>query len=318
MSLGAEPEPEPEARPRSGALSARWACRYAARTLATNLVWPLVLLGTVPTALSARSLSAWWWSAAVCLLFAGAFLLFGTPPRCMLLRVVRPGCAAGVIVVVGSAAIRASQLRGSLDVADAIPLLLGAGLLAVRLADARRALRESTAPLLWPLPGGRWTVVEGTGTLPNHHWSTVAQRGALDLVGRVRGGRSTARLLPRNCADFAAYGHEVLAPCDGVVRSARDGHPDRPDPRSPPPGNHVVIAADGGEEITLAHLASGSTTVSPGRTVARGETVGRVGNSGNSTEPHLHIHAVRDGRPLRPRFADVRGSLRRNAVVAVR
>lgn len=310
---------QPRTPPRSSALSKSWARRYAVRVLAVNAMWPLVLLATVPSALTTHTWSDWWWSAAVCVLFAGLYVLFGLPSKAMLFGWVRPLFAVGAIVVVGSAAVRSTTLHGSLGAGSLIvPLALGGALVALRAVDARRRLQDGSSPLRWPLPGGRWTVVEGTGTLPNHHWSVVAQRGALDLVGAVRGGRSTGKLIPRDCRDFAAYGHEVVAPCDGYVRVAQDGHPDRPARGSPPPGNHVVIDTETGETLTLAHLQPGSVTVAAGQLVTRGEPIGRVGNSGNSSEPHLHIHAVRAGRPLRPRFDSVHSSLRRNAVVTAR
>ncbi len=57
-------------------------------------------------------------------------------------------------------------------------------------------------------------------------------------------------------------------------------------------GNHVILrCADA--EIVLAHMRQGSVIVAPGDTVTVGERLGQVGNSGASTEPHLHIHAQR-------------------------
>jgi murein DD-endopeptidase MepM/ murein hydrolase activator NlpD len=58
-------------------------------------------------------------------------------------------------------------------------------------------------------------------------------------------------------------------------------------------GNHVVIALDGhGPYILLAHLQRGSVTVTAGDHVQEGAVVGACGNSGNSTQPHLHIQAT--------------------------
>ncbi|MFC6721223.1 M23 family metallopeptidase [Halobacteriaceae archaeon SHR40] len=74
-------------------------------------------------------------------------------------------------------------------------------------------------------------------------------------------------------------------------------------------GNYVVIEHETGEYSLLAHLQENSVTVEPGQEVQRGEVVGRCGNSGNSTEPHLHFQL--QDRPsfwfaagLVPRFAD--------------
>jgi murein DD-endopeptidase MepM/ murein hydrolase activator NlpD len=59
-------------------------------------------------------------------------------------------------------------------------------------------------------------------------------------------------------------------------------------------GNYVVVRC---QDVTvlLAHLMKGSVEVEPGREVKKGQPLGRVGNSGNTTEPHLHIHAARLG-----------------------
>ena len=57
-------------------------------------------------------------------------------------------------------------------------------------------------------------------------------------------------------------------------------------------GNHVILRC-GGAEIVFAHMREGSVTVAPGDRVSVGDRVGEVGNSGASTEPHLHIHAQR-------------------------
>ena len=244
----------------AGLLPSRYGPGCAARLGAQNGALPLVLAATLPTAWTTHSIDEWWWSTAVCVLFAVMYRCFGIPARYLLAWPYRVLFAAGLVAI----------------------------------------------------------VAEGTGTVCNHHWPAVAQRGALDLVCSVRGGRWTAAVRPRRCEAFPAYGALVVAPCSGVVRTARDGCPDRPQKHAPAPGNHVVIASEDGDEVLLAHLKLSSVAVRKGESVAEGETVGRVGNSGDSSEPHLHIHATRDGCPLRLRFTGVRGSLRRNAVIAPR
>lgn len=99
-----------------------------------------------------------------------------------------------------------------------------------------------------------------------------------------------------------------MAPCDGTVLRAVDAYPDqipfRPWP-GPAAGNHVRIGT-GAEEVLLAHLRPGSVQVARGGLVRRGQVIGQVGNSGNSTEPHLHIHAERNGTGLRLRFEGIK------------
>lgn len=75
-------------------------------------------------------------------------------------------------------------------------------------------------------------------------------------------------------------------------------------------GNHVTIEHADGEYSVLAHLQEGSTTVAEGDSVAAGDVIGKCGNSGHSTEPHLH-YQLQDGpnfwtaAGLVPRFAGV-------------
>ena len=57
-------------------------------------------------------------------------------------------------------------------------------------------------------------------------------------------------------------------------------------------GNHVILRCREAE-IVLAHMRQGRVKVAPGDVVAEGDPLGEVGNSGASTEPHLHIHAQR-------------------------
>jgi murein DD-endopeptidase MepM/ murein hydrolase activator NlpD len=70
--------------------------------------------------------------------------------------------------------------------------------------------------------------------------------------------------------------------------------PDLPPPeadRANAAGNHIVLSCDG-MQVELAHFQQGSINVARGAHVSVGQQLGQVGNSGNSTEPHLHIHAV--------------------------
>jgi murein DD-endopeptidase MepM/ murein hydrolase activator NlpD len=64
-------------------------------------------------------------------------------------------------------------------------------------------------------------------------------------------------------------------------------------------GNHVIIQC-GDFFVILAHFKQGSLVVAKGKTVKTGETLGAIGNSGNSAEPHLHIHAQRDLPAIAP------------------
>lgn len=154
---------------------------------------------------------------------------------------------------------------------------------------------EVSAPLALPLRG-RWYVLQGGASkIINHHFVVPAQRAALDLVRT--GPRGTRRSSGTGVGAYLAYGELVYSPCDGTVVTVRDGLPDQVPGtivRQPPGGNEVVIDT-GKERVRLAHLRPGTVRVSEGQCVHTGQLLGEVGNSGNTTEPHLHLEASRDG-----------------------
>lgn len=165
--------------------------------------------------------------------------------------------------------------------------------------------------LSFPLEGGPFLVASGgSNSLVNPHLATLApdfapyrgQSYAVDLVGIGRWGSRRRGFAPTDPAEYAIFGTAVLSPCDGVVLRSFDGVSDNPVPvrsRNPIEGNHVVMEC-GGRWILLAHLRSGSVTVEVGDAVTIGTPIGQVGNSGQSDEPHLHIHAQTSGTDLEP------------------
>lgn len=143
---------------------------------------------------------------------------------------------------------------------------------------------------------GEWTVVNGGPTRDaSHSWGILAQRYAYDLVVTDDRGRSYEGSGDRP-EEYHCFGEPVVAPADGVVVAASDGRRDYHraggwmDPRQRDlRGNYVAIEHATGEYGVLAHLQEGSLEVAEGDRVERGEPIGRCGNSGNSTEPHLHF-----------------------------
>jgi murein DD-endopeptidase MepM/ murein hydrolase activator NlpD len=148
--------------------------------------------------------------------------------------------------------------------------------------------------LVFPLRGGTFIVGQGGASkIVNQHFGHASQRYALDVLMLNGAGVRARWFYPGALDRYAAWDAEVVSPCDGVVAAAVDQFPDLPPPwRDPahPAGNHVAIES-GGATVYLAHLRRGSVAVRAGDRVRAGQPVGRVGNSGNTTEPHLHIHA---------------------------
>lgn len=104
---------------------------------------------------------------------------------------------------------------------------------------------------------------------------------------------------------YRAYGEPLLAVADGTVVTVTSGQRDE-EPQVPPTGlsaaelggNHVVLDIGGGVYAFYAHLPPDGATVEVGDKVSRGQVIGRLGNSGNTTEAHLHFHLMRSPAPL--------------------
>ena len=151
-----------------------------------------------------------------------------------------------------------------------------------------------------PLTGSWWVYWGGPTERQNYHVVAPDQRHAYDLVKWRHGG--TARGQGTRNRDYYAFGRRVLAPADGLVVEAQDGvHDNRPllESENPeaPAGNHVLLAIGDGRYVLLAHFKQGSVRAQDGQRVQAGQHIGRVGNSGNSSEPHLHVH-VQDSPEL--------------------
>jgi hypothetical protein len=158
--------------------------------------------------------------------------------------------------------------------------------------------QDTAVELAFPFTGGTYYIGQGgSATSINNHYADQSQRYALDIVALNGFGARAAGVLPENLADYAVYDREVKSPCTGVAISTHDGIKDNrvfETNTEEPAGNHIILAC-GTARVLLAHLREGTITVQGGEIVTKGETLGRVGNSGNSSEPHLHMHAYLGG-----------------------
>jgi hypothetical protein len=196
------------------------------------------------------------------------------------------------------------SLNGWLSLVANAALALFFGALIVLAAQGFSHGDQRAAELSFPLEGGVYYVGQGGNSpLLNHHNVVSAQRFALDVTRLNPAGTRAAGLYPSDPSRYAVFGEGIRSPCGGEVIEATDGQPDhRPygTDRENPAGNHVVVrcAEEGGDlnlEVVLAHMKQGSVAVERGERVGEGRLLGRVGNSGNTSEPHLHVHAVRAG-----------------------
>jgi murein DD-endopeptidase MepM/ murein hydrolase activator NlpD len=150
---------------------------------------------------------------------------------------------------------------------------------------------QTKAHLRLPFDGAWYVFWGGHDISRNYHAAVRGQRFAYDLVKRVDG--SSHRGDGKALEDYYCWNQPILAPADATVLEAVDGLPDQAiGTRNPEAvaGNHVMLDLGHGEYAMLAHMRQGSVAVKAGQQVAAGDELGRCGNSGNTSEPHLHFH----------------------------
>ena len=165
-----------------------------------------------------------------------------------------------------------------------------------------------------PLTGSDWVARSGPsndsyhrrGILVSDGGATIDRRYAIDWVQIEHGVTFSGDAL--DARSYYAYGEEVLAVADGRVISARDGIPEnvprREGFRPAVPLSMETIAGNtitldvGGQFAYYMHLQPGSLRVQAGDRVCRGQVLARIGNSGDSREPHLHFEVTTSSRLL--------------------
>lgn len=155
------------------------------------------------------------------------------------------------------------------------------------------AVKDSNVPLALPVRGN-WVVAWASDATEHNPHTNKEQRRAADLVV-VQDGKRFKTDGKKN-DDFFAYGKEALAMADGTIVTVVDGVPENAPGTADlffSPGNMIVVEhGKPGEAVyaVYAHLQPGKMRVKPGMKVKQGAPLALVGNSGNVTEPHLHVH----------------------------
>ena len=164
-----------------------------------------------------------------------------------------------------------------------------------------------------PLRGPNWLDGDGCCDMGAHRtalnpingqlWG--AERFAIDYVQLQPDGRFFTGD-PTKLESFTYYGADILAVSDGPVVAAVDGLPEQVPGQNPTGlkldqygGNHVVQDLGNGSYALYAHMKTNTVKVKPGDRLSRGQVIGSVGNTGNSTAPHLHFHVMSTPDPLR-------------------
>jgi murein DD-endopeptidase MepM/ murein hydrolase activator NlpD len=155
-----------------------------------------------------------------------------------------------------------------------------------------------------------------------HRWA-IPEEFALDIA-RLGGDGLSHKGDGTRFEDYYAYGTDVMAACDGTVVETANDQPEDPTAMQRPDesqeayfarlqkeqtgrlakgmtaitGNYVLIDHGKSEYSFYAHLQPGSVRVHKGDRVKAGDVIGKLGSSGNSTEPHLHFHVCDSNDPL--------------------
>ncbi|MFE7132264.1 M23 family metallopeptidase [Streptomyces sp. NPDC057638] len=179
-------------------------------------------------------------------------------------------------------------------------------------ATARTAV-ECLAPV-----AGRWSALNSPADkVPSHGTHAYGQSYAIDITAEpeegTRPGFSLFWPLVRRPSAYPAFGAPLLAVADATVVHASDGQRDHLSRSSLPMifyllllegafrdmfgpsriiGNTVVLDLGGGTYALYAHVQRGSLMVRTGDRVSAGQPIARCGNSGNSTEPHVHFQLM--------------------------
>ncbi|MFE5920611.1 M23 family metallopeptidase [Streptomyces sp. NPDC002285] len=204
---------------------------------------------------------------------------------------------------------------------DFLPLVLAYVVVTVvnRWGGAPDSSRRATEPLeVAPPVTGRWSALNSPADrTPSHGVHAHGQTYAIDILAEPEPGKRPGFhwLWPiaRRPQDFPAFEAPILAVADATVVRAVDGQRDHLSRNSLAGllylmliegsvremaglrrilGNHLILDLGNGTYAAYAHLRRGSLTVREGDRVHAGQVIARCGNSGNSSEPHLHFQLM--------------------------
>lgn len=151
---------------------------------------------------------------------------------------------------------------------------------------------RNTSKLQLPFKG-EWTVFWGGDTKElNYHVESQAQKNAFDII-ITDGNGSTHKSDGKTNEDYYAFGKEIFAPCDGEIVLVVDGVKDNKVGEMNTfnvGGNMAILRTVQNEYLVFCHFKHQSLKVNEGQKIKQGQLLGLCGNSGNSSEAHLHFH----------------------------
>lgn len=179
-----------------------------------------------------------------------------------------------------------------------IKQIRGMSVIKKRFKDGLPSIDNYQSELSYSLPfKGQWTAVNGCFSKTySHSWDILTQRYAYDFIILDEHAKSYAGAFD-DVDSYHCYGQEIISPADGIIIEIEQRSKDSLILKNSRfimrakhiAGNYIVIKHGESEYSTLAHLKCGSIKVSVGDRVKKGQTLALCGNSGSSTEPHLHF-----------------------------
>ncbi|HET9939931.1 MAG TPA: M23 family metallopeptidase [Candidatus Eisenbacteria bacterium] len=173
--------------------------------------------------------------------------------------------------------------------------------------------RRPPAVIAPPLRGDHWLVANGCCDAVNPHRAAVIaidgalyvpERFAIDFVQLDRDGKLLTGPVDK-LTSYSYFGAPVFSVASGTVAAAHDGEPEEVPGAMPKgktistaTGNYVIVDIGSRRYAVYAHFKTGSVRVRAGQHVAEGDVLGLVGNSGNTSNPHLHFHVSDRASPL--------------------
>lgn len=167
---------------------------------------------------------------------------------------------------------------------------------------------EKPVNLAFPFKKGVYAVFEGgngkASSLMNYHYAGATHKGAgvnrsmeyaVDITKLSIWGNDANGFLPRENEKYAIFNEVVYSPCEGRVYAVVDKYPNEIPGASKSShniGNHIVIQS-GDFLVLMGHLQNGSIQVRAGEMVKQGQPIAKTGNSGWTTQPHIHIQAMK-------------------------
>jgi Peptidase family M23 len=259
--------------------------------------------------ITARSRSALYWAvklAATASIVLFAFVAGSWVFTSYYLRYVLIGIFALVVVYVYRREKLSRALRVSRPPARLVfsAIVLGLFTLLDAAALGSHVRPAASIDLSFPFASGAYYVIQGgNSVVTNPFHSLSGSKLAFDIAKLNTFGNRANGVAPRALSDYEIFGELVYSPCAGTVLAVGDTAADNPPgmPDREHPANYVSIKC-GDVEIYMAHLMQGSAMVAPGHAVMSKQPLGRVGNSGNTLEPHLHIGAKKNGAEIGATF----------------